>query len=55
MLGCYPEGLEHGPGLHDSLENGPNGFPKHFGPFFGLGGSAERIDGEAKDVDHKDW
>ena len=46
MLGCYPEGLEHGPDLHDSLEGirmgtTGNGFPEGFGPFFGLGGSSD--------------
>jgi hypothetical protein len=46
--------LEHGPGMHDSLHDDSAFLPWHRG-YFGLGGSAERILGEAKDETHKDW
>ena len=46
--------LEHGPGMHDSLHDDSAFLPWHRG-YFGLGGSAGRILGEAKDETHKDW
>ena len=52
--------LEHGPGLHDSVhdirgeDDGPLVWDAPRG-YFGLGGSAERIDGEARDKDHKGY
>ena len=49
----HPEATQTGPILHGPINDGCP--PCDLELRFGLGGSAERIAGEAKDTGHKDW
>jgi len=49
----HPEPTQTGPILHGPINDGCP--PCDLELRFGLGGSAERIAGEAKDTGHKDW